>query len=160
MKDIRILMVCLGNIYRSPMAEGVLDQHLLKHGINARVDSCGTSGWHEGEKPDKRAIHVANARGIDISQQRSRPFTLTDFDAFDLIFAMDYQNRRDLFALAKTEEHRKKIHLYLEFAGYDAPTDVPDPYYGNEADFYRVYDLLDATAEAVTQRIMTEFQST
>lgn len=142
-------MVCLGNICRSPLAEAIVREHFAKNGIHARIDSCGTSGWHEGEKPDTRAIHVAHDRGIDLSTLRSRPFRHQDFDAFDVIFAMDRSNYNDLLEMAKTPEHREKIHLFLHFAGRDFGDDVPDPYYGNLADFYRVYDLLDRAANLI-----------
>ncbi len=153
MHDIRILMVCLGNICRSPIAEGLLQNHLERIGVNARVDSCGTSDWHEGEAPDKRAIKACDHYGIDISDQRSRPVTKTDFDVFDLIFAMDHSNRNDLNALAATDAQRAKIFLYLDFAGTHPDSAVPDPYYGDLSNFFEVYELLDEASGLAAQKI-------
>lgn len=153
MNDVRILMVCLGNICRSPIAEGVLRDHLDRIGINARVDSCGTSDWHEGEAPDKRAIQACEHYGLDISNQRSRPVTKTDFDVFDYIFAMDENNYNDLMALTENETHRQKLHLYLEFAEVTTRRAVPDPYYGTITDFFEVYTLLDEASARVAQKI-------
>lgn len=153
MHDIRILMVCLGNICRSPIAEGLLNDHLERLGVNARVDSCGTSDWHEGEAPDKRAIKACIHYGVDISDQRSRPLNKTDFDVFDLIFAMDHSNLNNLKEQASTAAQRAKIHLYLDFAGTAPESAVPDPYYGDLSDFFEVYELLDEASEKAAQKI-------
>lgn len=151
----KILMVCLGNICRSPLAEGILNNKLRSSGYEAFVDSAGTGGWHAGESPDKRSIKVANDRGIDISQQRARKVKKEDLNSFDLIFAMDQNNLSDLLQIAEKDQ-QFKIHLYLEFAGF-GKKDVPDPWYGNESDFIHVFDLLEDATEIAAQRIVNEY---
>ncbi|ADX66731.1 MULTISPECIES: low molecular weight protein-tyrosine-phosphatase [Weeksella] len=142
----KIMMVCLGNICRSPLAEGIL-QHKL--GNNYTVESSGTARWHEGKKPDQRSIAVAKKHGIDISQHQAQQFVPIMFSDFDMIFAMDRDNFADLQKLATTQEEKDKIRLILSEA-FQEQTDVPDPYYGTERDFDEVYDLLDrATDELV-----------
>ncbi|MFM1931300.1 MAG: hypothetical protein RL226_603 [Bacteroidota bacterium] len=118
------------------MAEGIFRALAEDKGLNVEVDSCGTGGWHSGEAPDKRAIAVMHNHGMDISQLRARKFTGKDFEDFDIIMAMDRQNLRDLKRLARDENQLKKLTLAIK------NEDVPDPYYGNEADFRKVYDLL------------------
>ena len=135
----KILMVCLGNICRSPLAEGIMRSKL---GETCIVDSAGTGNWHVGQKPDKRSIAIAQKYGIDISAQRARQFHLNDFEEFDLIFAMDSSNFQDLLSLAQKEEHKAKVQLILGDAN------VPDPYYGGEEGFENVYQMLD---EAIDQ---------
>lgn len=139
----KILMVCLGNICRSPLAEGILHSKLNdKH----RVDSAGTGNWHVGQCPDRRSIAVAKKYGIDISSQRARQFKSTDFDEFDLIFAMDSSNYKDLIHLAPTQEDRNKVQLILGNA------DVPDPYYGSDFGFENVFQLLDEATNQLINR--------
>jgi len=150
----KILMVCLGNICRSPLAEGILTQKLHSAGYKVLVDSAGTGGWHAGESPDKRSIKVARDRGIEISHQRARKVNKEDLVSFDLIFAMDQKNFADLLQLAENE-HRHKIHLFLEFAGLGTK-DVPDPWYGNESDFVNVFNLLEKASNQAFQRIVNE----
>ena len=132
-------MVCLGNICRSPIAEGVLEHMAAQNGLNWTVDSAGTSGWHNGEQPDRRAIATCKAKGIDITRQRSRKLTRSDFETFDLILTMDGSNLRDVLALAGTEQQRQKVSPILEYAGITR-TEVPDPYYDGR--FQEVYELL------------------
>lgn len=134
-------MVCLGNICRSPLAEGIMKEKLQSRGWSFQIDSAGTGAWHEGEPPDKRSIEVAARNGIDISGQRARPVIVDDFDHFDYIFAMDRSVHSTLLERAASEHHHK-IHLMLEFAGL-GQADVPDPWYGNREDFEQVYSLLD-----------------
>lgn len=154
MEPLRILMVCLGNICRSPLAEGVFIQKSAELGLFAKTDSCGTSNWHQGESPDPRAIRAAKANHFDIAYLRARQFLASDFDQFDYIFAMDHSNYLDVLALAKTEAHRSKVHLYLEFAGITEPRDVPDPYYGDYSDFLEVCKLLDTATEQVVNKMI------
>lgn len=143
----KILMVCLGNICRSPLAEGILQD---KVGSKHLVCSAGTGDWHVGEQPDRRSVDVAKRRGIDISDQRAQHFTPHLFDEFDIIYAMDQTNYNDLVELAKTDEDRK-IKLFLEDA-FGEPQPVPDPYYGTIADFEAVFDLIDdATDQLITK---------
>jgi len=131
----KILMVCLGNICRSPLAHGVL-QHLAdQQGLNWIVDSAGTGGWHVGNPPDHRAIAVAARHGIDIRHQRAQQFHDDQLDTFDYIFAMDRGNLRNLMARTETAEQRARIHLFL------VDREVPDPYYDNQL-FEPVYQLI------------------
>ncbi|MFC2176487.1 low molecular weight protein-tyrosine-phosphatase [Bacteroidota bacterium] len=142
----RILMVCLGNICRSPMAEGVLKAKAEKAGIPLTIDSAGTSSWHQGQQPDGRAMEEMRMNGIDISYQRSRPFTASDFDLFDHILVMDTSNRANVLSLARNENDQKKVHLILDFGNEVKGKSVPDPYYDDSFD--RVYELLDYACEA------------
>lgn len=138
-------MVCLGNICRSPLAEGILQN---KVGDKHLVDSAGTGDWHVGEQPDRRSIAVAKKYGVDISDQRAMHFNPIFFEEFDLIFAMDKQNSIDLQHLARTEEERKKVKLILK-EGLGEAINVPDPYYDNEEAFEHVYQLLDKATDGL-----------
>ena len=143
-------MVCLGNICRSPLAEGVLKHKAQKLGLNWHVDSAGTGDWHVGELPDKRSIAVAEKYGIDLTDQRARHFKKSDLDTFDLILVMDKENYSDVLRKAATDEQRKKIELIMNFARPESNEIVPDPYYDNR--FELVYELLDEACEAVIER--------
>jgi protein-tyrosine phosphatase len=145
----KILMVCLGNICRSPLAQGVMEAKISKHKLDWEVDSAGTGGWHVGDLPDARSIATAKKYGIDLTNQRARKFEVDDFQQFDLIFAMDMQNQRDLLRLAKTDEQRKKVHLMLNMAHPNSNGEVPDPYYGGINGFEAVYAMLDEACAAV-----------
>lgn len=149
-----ILTVCLGNICRSPLAEAVIREHLEAAGLPALVDSAGTGNWHVGEAPDRRAIRTAKENKLDIDHLRARQFSTDDFDRFDLIFAMDRTNHSDILRLARNADDRAKVELFLGFAGIDHPLDVPDPYYGTQEDFHRVYALLDAACTQAMRRII------
>jgi protein-tyrosine phosphatase len=132
----KILMVCLGNICRSPLAEGIM-QHLTdKQGLNWTVDSAGTGNWHVGQGPDHRSVRVARNYGIDISKQVCRVFRTTDFDEFDHILVMDRSNLANVLALARNNEDKKKVKLLL---GSSA---VPDPYY-DDNQFDPVFKLIE-----------------
>lgn len=136
----KILMVCLGNICRSPLAEGLLQNIITAQNLSWTVDSAGTSGWHDGEPPHKGSIKVAAEHGININNQKSRKFTKLDFDRFDLILAMDSQNYQDIIKLAANKDEVKKVKIMLNYAHPNSNMAVPDPYYtGN---FQEVYDLL------------------
>lgn len=137
----KILMVCLGNICRSPLAEGIL-QSKLPHGFI--VDSAGTIDMHQGKNPDHRSIVTAQKYNVDISRQRSRPFTATDFEEFDYIYVMDQNNLKDVLSLAKSDVERNKVSLILE-----NNQEVPDPYWGEMKDFDDVYQLLDTACERI-----------
>lgn len=151
----KILMVCLGNICRSPLAEGLLRQKLKEAGADDfEVDSAGTGGWHSGEAPDKRAIAVAAKYGLDISKQCARKFHPDDFDKFDFIFAMDASNFNDLSAMARGSTQREKLHPFLPFAGINDPSEVPDPWYGGAQDFEDVYRLLDQACEVAAAKLL------
>jgi len=140
-----ILMVCLGNICRSPLAEGILKNKLPKK--NFRVDSAGTSGYHIGKAPDIRSVEIAAKNGIDISNQKARKFTADDFDRFDKIFAMDRRNLNHIKQMANTMEDSKKVSLLL---GNDQ---VPDPYYGNKDSFIKIYHIIDRACEELSDKL-------
>lgn len=146
----KILMVCLGNICRSPLAEGIMKMKLSE---NFMVDSAGTISMHEGEYPDKRAIKTATNHGIDISQQKSRPITKEDFENFDKIYCMDISVYKDVISKTKNEQQRQKVSLFLEATGNHKNTDVPDPYWGDMNDFETVFQLLDEGCDKIAQKI-------
>lgn len=126
----KILMVCLGNICRSPMAEGIMRHLVEEKGLDWEIDSAGTGGWHIGEAPDPRAIATAKKHGIDISRLQARKFTYRDFGNFDHIFAMDSTNYADIIALSESEQERDKVQLFLEAADPNHPTkNVTDPWF-------------------------------
>ena len=149
----KILMVCLGNICRSPLAEGVLQEKLNRKGLDIKVDSAGTGGWHVGQGPDRRAIAIANKYGVDISRQKARQFAATDFQEFDIIYAMDGSNLSDIVALAKSSEDIEKVRLILDELNVENNNYVPDPYYGGDEGFEKVYQLLDAACEIITKKM-------
>lgn len=147
----KILMVCLGNICRSPLAEGILKSKLSSEGFV--VDSAGTAGYHVGELPDERSIEVARKYGIDITNQRSRKFTKADFDKFDMIFAMDQNNYADIVALSENEEQHEKVKMILNELYPDENRNVPDPYYGGDQGFENVYKMLDEACEIIASKL-------
>ena len=150
----KILMVCLGNICRSPLAEGIMKAKVQAHNLDWKVDSAGTGAWHSGERPDSRSIHTGRSHGIEIAQQRARQVRQDDFDNFDLILAMDSSNYEDLLGLAKTDEQRGKIAMILNYLHPDENRDVPDPYYHNNL-FEDVYQMLDAACSQIVERHKT-----
>ncbi|AQW99382.1 low molecular weight phosphotyrosine protein phosphatase [Elizabethkingia anophelis] len=146
----KILMVCLGNICRSPLAEGILKSKLPDHYI---VDSAGTIAMHEGEHPDKRSVKVAALHNIDISKQRSRPIQPKDLEYFDRIYCMDRNNLKDVSAMAKNEGQRQKISLILDVLHDNNNTEVPDPYWGNQQDFEDVFQLLNKACDIIKSQL-------
>jgi protein-tyrosine phosphatase len=142
---INILMVCLGNICRSPLAEGILRAKLS---TDFFIDSAGTGGWHAGESPDKRSIETAKNYGIDIRHQKARKLTVSDFDTFDRIFVMDESNYKDVLHLAPNEAAKSKVALIL-----GPSKEVPDPYYGGQDGFEKVYHLLNDACEAIAKNL-------
>lgn len=146
----KILMVCLGNICRSPLAEGIMKTKLPE---DYMVDSAGTISLHEGEHPDRRAVKTAANHDIDISQQRSRPITRKDFEVFDKIYCMDIDVLDDVVSKTKNEEERQKVSLFLEVMGDRKNTEVPDPYWGDMKDFEAVFQLLDKGCEAIKNQL-------
>ena len=154
MKRHRLLFVCLGNICRSPIAEGVF-AHLAAQagkGDLFEVDSAGTGAWHIGDPPDPRAVAAAARRGIDLSAQRARQLRAGDFDAFDLLLAMDRDNRSELLIRAPAA-HSGKVRLFLDGAPELGLREVPDPYYGGRYGFEEVLDLVEAGAHALLARL-------
>jgi protein-tyrosine phosphatase len=148
----KILMVCLGNICRSPLAEGILSRHLQSLNLPHEIDSAGTINFHSGSAPDPRSIQVAASHGIDIGMLSARQVAKSDFEKFDLIFAMDRNNYKDLVSIS-TKEQQNRIHLYLEFAGF-GKQDVPDPYYGGKKQFEEVFELLDKASAIVSVKLL------
>lgn len=149
----RLLMVCLGNICRSPLAEGAVRAHLDRRGLDwVTVDSAGTGGWHAGEPPDPRSIAVAAASGVDIRAQRARKLVQADFRHFDWLLCADRSVLRDVRAAAPAEA-RERVALLLEWAGQGADADIPDPYTGGPEDFRRVWAMVDAAAAGIVARI-------
>ena len=144
----RILMVCLGNICRSPMADGWLRHRILEKGLPIEVDSAGTANYHIGKQPDSRMRKFAKEAGVSIDNLSARQFVVADFDRFDRIFVMDKSNFSDVICLARNEADKAKVALYLNelFPGEDR--EVPDPYYVDYHDFRHVIELLDKTTNA------------
>ena len=149
-------MVCLGNICRSPLAEGLLASKLPKDKFI--VDSAGTGHWHVGKQPDERSIAVAQRNGLDISCQRGRLFRKQDFNDFDHIFVMDNSNYNDVVDLADTDQQRRKVKLILEVLFPGENVDVPDPYYGLSNGFDTVYDMLDEACTLIADDLISEHQ--
>jgi protein-tyrosine phosphatase len=142
-----VLMVCLGNICRSPLAEGILRNKVEGLGLKAYIDSAGTSNFHIGDYPDRRSIANAKKHGIDISKLKARQFAVEDFDTFDFIFVMDESNYNNVISLARNEADIKKVDLILNCVFGNK--NVPDPYYGNEEGFEEVFQLLDKACENI-----------
>jgi protein-tyrosine phosphatase len=147
----RILMVCLGNICRSPLAEGILRSKLDPEKFH--IDSAGTGHWHVGEQPDPRSIKIARKYGIDISYQRGRQLSTDDFHNFDLIYVMDNDNKRNVSLLAPDNDAQKKVKLILNELFENENVDVPDPYYGDDSDFEHVFKLLDEASEIISKKL-------
>ncbi|MEP2981575.1 MAG: low molecular weight protein-tyrosine-phosphatase [Lentilitoribacter sp.] len=151
-----VLFVCMGNICRSPMVEGVFkakiaNSHLVHH---LQIDSAGTGSWHEGNLPDPRAIKTMQRHNIDITDQRSRPIRRSDYFEFDLILTMDHDNLDVLIANAPIEE-QQKIHLFMDFAlAQDTP--IPDPYYGEGDGFETVYHMLDKGCSGLFEKLVAK----
>lgn len=153
----RLLFVCLGNICRSPMAEGAFRRAALEEGVLDRfeIDSAGLGEWHVGQAPDARAQHAAGRRGIDISGQSARQVTREDFARFDLLLAMDGSNYEDLVRLAPRSE-RHKIRRFLDFAPHAGTKDVPDPFFGEAEGFDRALDLIQEAAQGLLAALLSE----
>jgi protein-tyrosine phosphatase len=145
----KILMVCLGNICRSPLADGLLRDKVQKLNLPVIVDSAGTSGLHAGDKPDHRMIKTARQFGLDISDLRSRKFTEQDFDIFDSIFVMDKDNLHNVSKLARNNVDLQKVTLILDLIEPGKNLEVPDPYYGGDEGFKEVYSLLDRATDQI-----------
>ena len=147
----KVLMVCLGNICRSPLAEGILKSKVFS--FKTTVDSAGTAAYHHGEKPDRRSIAIAKKNNVDITGQNARKFLIEDFDVFDFIYVMDNSNYEDIVALARDENDRSKVKLILNEVFPDENLDVPDPYYGGDFGFRNVYKMLDEACDIIAKKI-------
>jgi protein-tyrosine phosphatase len=157
MAQYRLLFICLGNICRSPMAEGMFRHVANEEGVGNlfEIDSAGMGDWHKGEAPDARAQGAVLDRGVDISSQASRKVELEDFDNFNLVLAMDASNISDLLEIAP-HEARHKIRRFLEYAPHMGVEDVPDPYYGGPEGFGHALDLIEAAARALLADVLKE----
>ena len=152
---VKVVMVCLGNICRSPLAEGILQSKVSK---NIFVDSAGTANYHVGEMPDKRSIAVAKKHGIDISGQRCKHFTSNHFKEFDYIYVMDESNYENVLKLAPTEEAKQKIKLILNETSPNLNLEVPDPYYGGADGFEDVYQMLDKACSVIAKKLESDLK--
>lgn len=144
-------MVCLGNICRSPLAEGILKSKLPNSDFI--IESSGTGSWHIGNSPDQRSIDIAAKNNIDISYQRGRHFEVSDFDDFDFIYAMDFSVYKAILKMAPNQTAEKKVSLILNELFPGENIDVPDPYYGNENGFETVFNMLDSACEVIATRL-------
>lgn len=149
--SVKILMVCLGNICRSPLAEGILASKLPKDKFT--VDSAGTGSWHIGNPPDARSIAIAKKHQLDISNQKGRQFKTSDFDTFDYIYVMDNSNYDDVMDLAKNETQKAKVQIILNELYPNENVDVPDPYYGISNGFEMVYEMLDEVCTIIATKL-------
>lgn len=150
----RILMVCLGNICRSPLAEGILREKTNQLSIDIILDSAGTCDNHVNQHPDSRTIVNAKKHNIDISKLKARQFSVSDFDNFDLIFVMDSSNYADVIALARNENDKQKIELILNRVYPNSNMSVPDPYFGGEQGFENVFILLDNACSIIANSLI------
>ena len=144
-------MVCLGNICRSPLAEGILKSKTK----NLEVDSAGTAGYHIGKQPDFRSIDIAKKYDIDLTNQRARQFSTRDFDEFDKIYVMDNDNYSKIISLARSQEDMDKVDLILNEIYPKEYKSVPDPYYGGDEGFQNIYNLLETSCEVIAKKYET-----
>lgn len=149
---VKILMVCLGNICRSPLAEGILVSKLPKNDF--LVDSAGTGHWHVGNPPDKRSILTAEKNGIDITNQRGKLFKASFFQEYDYIYVMDTNNYADVINMAKNEDEKKKVQLILDEIFPGENVDVPDPYSGIQSNFDQVFEMLEEACESIANKLL------
>lgn len=147
----KILMVCLGNICRSPLAEGILASKLDTN--HYKVDSASTSNWHIGKQPDQRSIATAKFHQIDISQQKARQFQVSDFDKFDKIFVMDNSNYDNVISLARNESDKQRVCRILDVLYPGENKEIPDPYYGGDEGFEKVYQMLDKACDKIVENL-------
>ncbi len=151
---VKILMVCLGNICRSPLAEGILASKLPKDKFT--VDSAGTGSWHIGRSPDERSIAIAKKNKLDISKQKGRQFTTSDFDTFDYIYVMDNSNYWDVVQLVDNKEQTEKVQLILNELFPNENVDVPDPYFGLPNGFNTVFKMLDEACDVIAKKLIAK----
>jgi protein-tyrosine phosphatase len=146
----KILMVCLGNICRSPLAEGIMKEKAAQRGLDWEIDSAGTGSWHIGERPDPRSILTARQYGLDITGQRARQFKTADLDRFDLILAMDESNYQDILRHTNGRAQSEKVRLILDYVEPGRRRSVPDPYWDDDG-FDQVYRMLDEACERIIE---------
>ena len=159
MNGVSVLFVCLGNICRSPLAEGVFRQIIEQQGLSNRIstDSAGTGGWHTGDAPDRRSIAVAAQNGIDLSKLKARQINRRDFSTFNIILGMDASNVSNIRRIAP-EEARERVHLFSALT-LGKTWDVPDPYYGDASDFERVYHMISEGCISLAERLKSSDMS-
>lgn len=145
-------MVCLGNICRSPLAEGILQHHALQARLSWEVHSAGTNGYHTGEPPHPLSIKVARQHGIDISAQRSRKFMAADFENYDLIYAMAADVLDDMRSISRNDFDSSKVKLFLDESFPGEERDVPDPWYGPEAGYHEVFDIINKNCASIISK--------
>ncbi|MEE2780330.1 MAG: low molecular weight protein-tyrosine-phosphatase [Myxococcota bacterium] len=157
MSEHTVLFVCLGNICRSPLAEGLFREAVERRGLTDRflIDSCGTSGWHVGEGPDPRSVEVARDHGVDISRQRSRQLAPGDYQRFQWLVAMDQSNEETMLSRAPGDSQARVVR-FTSYVSGEAPRDVPDPYYGGDGGFEVVYRLLERGCDALIDAVLAD----
>lgn len=149
----KIVMVCLGNICRSPLADGLLRKKVAESGLDIEVDSAGTAAFHVGNPPDGRMMETAKSKGCPIDKLRARQFVVQDYDRFDRIFVMDESNRRNVLSLARNSEDEAKVEMILNLSHPNQDLEVPDPYYGGDQGFLDVYTMLDDATDVLMNQL-------
>ncbi|MGA1494808.1 MAG: low molecular weight protein-tyrosine-phosphatase [Rhodothermales bacterium] len=159
-RPVRVLFVCLGNICRSPLAEGVFRDKVRAAGLDGiiDIDSAGTGAWHVGNPPDRRMMATAKRQGVEISAQRARQFVDTDLADFDHILAMDKSNLHDILFLDAGDDFGHRVTLFRQWDPEPGDYEVPDPYYGGDAGFEHVYEIVDRTAEALLKGLAAHYE--
>ncbi len=159
MKQVSVLFVCMGNICRSPTAQGVFESLVQRSGLAGviRIDSAGTHAYHIGNQPDSRSQQAALGRGVDLSKQRARQVQTTDFSDFDYVLAMDLHNLQALQRFAQAQQ-AKNLQLFMEFASRWREREVPDPYYGGSQGFERVLDMIEDASEGLLEHLIRTHQ--
>lgn len=157
-KLIRIMFVCMGNICRSPLAEGVFRHQAREAGVldHFEIASSGTGAWHIGQKPDRRMNQVAEARGVSMKGQRAQQFEFNDFDYYDYIFVMDRDNLHHVMHFDAARQFKEKVRLFREHDPYPGDMEVPDPYYGGAQGFERVFEMVDRTCNQLLAHLVKE----
>lgn len=160
MATVSVLFVCMGNICRSPTAQGVFESLVRQRGWleHIQIDSAGTHAYHIGSSPDERSQAAALERGVDLSQQRARQVRSADFEQFNYILAMDRQNFQALQALAANSEQRQRVYLMMDFAQRWQEREVPDPYYGGVQGFQRVLDMVEDASEGLLVHLAKQYR--
>lgn len=146
-------MVCLGNICRSPMADGLLRKKVSEQGLDVMVDSAGTGDWHVGQAPDDRMCETAKKFGVPIDELRGRQFKVSDFDDFDKIYVMDQSNYKNVLSLARNQNDSDKVELILNVSNPGKDLEVPDPYFGGDEGFVNVFKMLDEATDIIVNEI-------
>ena len=150
----KILFVCLGNICRSPLAEGILKKKFAENNIDGTIHSAGFEPYHEGQHPDPRSVSTAGKHDIDISAKVARLFTAEDFDYYDKILVMDSLNHADVMRMIRNEDDRRKIDYLLNLVNEGSNDEVPEPYYGGPSAFDKVYDMMDRACDRIVKDLL------